>query len=294
MTTATVERPTQRRNRRSVSQLKDYLHCSWAYRLKRIKKVQESPSVWLAGGKAFHEVSEGVDRLVWDEGVATLADLDVDSYVMHFEVLFGNMLDELSVETGVPIEKFRTAGRKTIAKPRGEDADWWREAGADMVRKYIDWRRSTADSLVLAPVAGAAGIEVEVDMPLGGETMLGYVDRLFADASSGELLVVDLKTGSRTPQEPIQLATYALQLERLIKRPITWGAYYMAREGKLTDPIDLSGWDLDNLGLMYRNFGRGVDDAVFLPNLGSHCKACGVKDACIFQGGSEPPTTEAP
>lgn len=274
-------------HRRSHSQLNDYLHCSWAFRLKRIKKVPERGSVWLPGGKAFHSVTEGFDRQTWQEN--DLSGLDPEPWENAFEDEFERELDELR-ENDPDESSWRTAGRKTIAKPNGEDVTWWRTAGRQFVSGYIAWRTSTADTLRIATVEGGPGIEVEVEMPLGGVPMRGYVDRLMEDTSTGELLLMDLKSGSRTPVSPMQLALYSVQLEPRVGRPIVWGAYFDARKGTLTDPISLTNFTEHKLGIAYQNLDRAVTAGIFLPTIDSHCKACGVRSACIWTGGTEPTT----
>lgn len=285
------------RQTRSHSQLNDYLHCSHAYYLKRVKHIDESPSVWLAGGKAFHAATETFDRAVYEVGLsvgsASLAVmhrendpmLDHEPWQNVFDQEFHRELDEMREND--PDSTFRTAGRKTKEKLNGEDVDWWQQAGRDFVGRYIDWRTSVGDVLRLAAVEGGPGIEIEVTAPVGGVPMRGYVDRLFADQAD-TLMVVDLKTGSRTPASPMQLALYSVQLEIERGIRVTWGAWYDARKGALSEPIDLSRFTEQKLGRVYRGLDRGIENGIFLPNIDNHCKACGVRSACIYQGGIEP------
>lgn len=286
-----VEKPTRTKaHRRSHSQLNDYLHCSWAYRLKRVKHYEERPSVWLAGGKAFHSVSEEFDLATWQENDLS-AWADPSAWTAAFTEHFDRNLDETR-ENNPDESQWRTAGRKTKDKPNGEDIAWWRENGPIFVNNYIQWRTSSADTLAIAAVESRAGVELEVDMPLGGVPMIGYIDRLMVDRKSGDLMVVDLKTGSRTPASPLQLATYSVQIERVVKRPVVWGAFFDARKGVLTDPIDLSTFTADNLGVIYSALDRTVTAGNFLPRIDSHCKACGVREFCVFQGGTETATPQ--
>lgn len=292
---AAVERPTEpKRHRRSHSQLNDYLHCSWAFRLKRIKKFPERPSVWLIGGKAFHSAAEDFDRACWQENdLSPWA--DPLQWINAFNVRFDEYYEEARENDPWHDESWwRTAGRRTKDKPNGEDLTWWRQAGPEFVTKYVDWRVENNHRLKIAAVAdGVPAIEVETDTPLGGVEMASWCDRVLEDTSSGELLLTDIKSGSRTPASPLQLATYAIQLERIFKRPIVWGAWYDARKGQLSEPIDLTRFDHNNLGLIYSSLDRAANEGIFLPRIDSHCKACGVKEFCVFQGGSENNRPEA-
>lgn len=283
----TFESPTRAKKARSVSQLKSYLHCGWQYRLTRIYKVPEAPSVWLAAGKAFHSATEDFDRASWQD--TDLSQFDPADFQTAFGVWFDQYLDETRQEhPDVADVHFRTAGRKTKDKPAGEDIDWWRQEGPVMVGRYIEWRTSTVDSLRIAAVESGPGIEVEVTGSLGGVPVRGYVDRLLEDANTGDLMIADMKTGSRKVDDPTQLATYALLLERRLQRPIVWGAYYNGRTGTLDDPFDLTAYTDGALGTVYRNLDRAIDQAIYLPNISSGCKACGVRKHCVFQGGTDP------
>lgn len=277
MTTTTASRT------RSHSQLNDYLHCSWSFRLKRILRIEESPSCWLPGGIAFHAATEGFDVALWEDEATVRAEGDGpwrEEFVRSFERQI-----EVLTEKQPDVSKWRTAGRKTADKPNGEDLDWWHTAGQDMVTGYVNWRLTTSDTWVVATVKGAPGVEVEVRSEFGGVPVVGYVDRLFR--VDGQLVLADLKTGSRIPQ-PTQLAQYSLQLEKVAGEPITWGVYYDARKQRPTDLIDLSRFTDGKFGVIYDALDRAAEAGIFLPRMDSHCNNCGVRSACVFQGGVEP------
>lgn len=274
------------RPHRSHSQLNSYLHCGHQYYLTKVRRVAESPSVWLPGGKAFHSTTEEFDlSYAWQD-----KNLDETRFLDLFTANFNAELDLLRAND--PDEStWRTAGRATKEKPNKEDIAWWHVAGREMVAGYIAWRVSTADIWDIATVNGAPGIEVEVTMPLGGVPMKGWVDRVLRSRRDGRLLVADLKTGSSTPKSPLQLAVYSVQLEPLLGgEQVLWGAFYDARKGTLLEPINLAAWNEPRLGKVYGDLDRGITAGVFLPRIDSHCISCGVRDACIYQGGKEPAT----
>lgn len=282
MTTALVDRP-----RRSHSQLSDFVRCSWAYRLKRVKKVAEIPSVWLAAGKSFHELTEEIDRFAYAWGIVSAASAYDAGGLGTFDDHLDKQLDELRLIE--PDEKlWRTAGRPTKEKPDGESVSWWRNEGPEMVRRYIEWRSATDDVLAMAAVAGGPGIEVEVETQLGGVPVIGYVDRVLLDRRTGELIVVDLKTGSRKPDSAAQLGQYSVQLEQQYGVHVIWGAYYDARNGVLGDPVDLSQYSTSTLGVQFRALDTSVRLQLFLPNIGDNCRTCGFRASCVFAGGKEP------
>lgn len=237
--------------------------------------------MWLPAGKAFHSATEDFDR-----AIVLNEDIDDGGWGDVFTEKFEAELD--LVRAQFPDEtKWRAAGRATKEKPNKEDVLWWHTAGREMVSNYVSWRRETADVYEIATVLDGPGIEVPVTSPLGGVPMRGYVDRLLRAKNDGRLLVVDLKSGSRTPASPGQLATYSVQLEELIGEPVLWGAWYDARKGGLSEPLNLARWTKPMLGKVYDMLDRGISDGIFLPNIDTHCKGCGVAKFCMFVGGDE-------
>lgn len=275
------------RSHRSHSQLNSFTKCGHQYYLTRVLRKPETPCVWLPAGKAVHTGTEKFDLETWDwqpaEMIEMLADIDIwaDAFTAAFEA-------ELDLQRAAyPDEKkWRAAGRVTKERPNKEDVAFWHSFGRHLMKMYVEWRVSTADIWEIALVNGAPGIEVEVTYPLGGVPMKGYVDRLLRSKLDGRLVVVDLKSGSRTPDSPGQLATYAIQLEEQVGEPVLWGAWYNARTGKLNEPQPLT-WSEGMLGNVYSMLDRAIEQGIFLPNVDSHCKGCGVAQFCNYFGGNE-------
>lgn len=283
--TPVIAEPATRRTR-SYSQITDYLKCGWAFYLKRIRKMPQAQSVWLAGGTAFHLASEALDREWFEKGPAESADV----YVAEFEKQFAIELDQIRLKE--PDEmKWRTAGKPTKARPNGEDQIWWLEAGKQMVRDYYAWRISTEDILTLAAVEGGPAIEVEIRTLLGGVPTVAYVDRVFQDTRSGVLEVVDMKSGARPITSPDQLGHYSVMLAEK-QMDVTYGSYYSARKGAKTEPFNLTGYTPASVGEMYRWVDDRINAGVFEPSITPLCKTCSVKKFCEFQGGVLPPATE--
>lgn len=274
------------RAHRSHSQLNAYLHCAHQFYLQRVLRKPEGPTVWLPAGKAFHTATEEFDLDVFSSNDGSPVGASAAYYQDVFTKKFEEELD--AVRADFPDEStWRRAGRATKEKPEKETVAVWHELGRELMGMYVDWRVSTADIWEIATVNAAPGIEVEVTHPLGGVPMKGYVDRVLRSKEDGRLVVADLKTGTRTPASPMQLATYSIQLEKLMGEPVLWGAWYEARKGTLSVPIDLSNWTEQRLGKVYNDLDRGIEAGVFLPHIDTHCVSCGVRQFCIYQGGNE-------
>lgn len=279
------------RAHRSYSQLSSYLHCQWSYYLTKVAKKEEQPSVWLAGGRAFHSTTEHFDETVGNDTELIAANAGselLEAWADKFTVEFELALDELR-ETHPDESTWRTAGRATKDKPHGEDVLWWHTAGRQFVTDYIKWRAANADvwELAIVPATGELAIEVEVSIALGEQPMRGWADRVFRARDDGRLAVFDMKSGSRIPAGPVQLATYSVQLEAVFDEPVLWGYFYDARKGTITPPINLSKWTNGNLGYLYETLDFAIENNVFLPTLDSHCGKCGVNKFCKWYGGRE-------
>jgi hypothetical protein len=115
----------------------------------------------------------------------------------------------------------------------------------------------------------------------------GFVDRVFWDSNCGELVVVDLKTGSRRPSNHVQLGFYRAGLVARYGLDIRFGSYYMARTGELTHYVNLSTWTPDLAGRLLEQFRQAIKAEVFIPNITPLCKTCAVQRGCYIQGGAE-------
>ena len=191
---------------------------------------------------------------------------------------FDNYL-ELEVGKYEPGTEFRAGGRATKEYPNGEDLEWWRKNGAEQIRGYIQWRESNPN-LELAVFAGKPAVEVEVSAMISDTvTLRGYVDRVFVDKTTGQMLIVDLKTGRNSPGSPLQLAFYRLALRETLGVDVPLGAYYMSRKNSLGPLFDL--WYPPEVIASWLTTARMmIDNEMFIPHLTSMCNSCGVKDHC--------------
>ena len=255
----------------SHSAMTTWLNCGWNYYLSRIQNVPENPSYWLVGGKSVHTASE-----IYDLG----------SYIGEFnatEVFLKEWNKEYEAcQNGMP---FRAGGRATKAYPNKEDASWWLAEGPKMVDFWVQWRETSGYTPFFTP-DGKPAVEAELLEEIHGVKVRGYLDRLMV-SPDGELTVIDIKTSSKPPSSNAQLGTYATLVEKIFGiRPIK-GAYWMARTGELTDPVDLSHYTESKLGVQLNGFKKAVENKIFLPNPGFMCGTCSVNKACYAVNGQE-------
>jgi putative RecB family exonuclease len=260
----------------SHSAMSTWLNCGWSYYLSRIQKVPENPSYWLVGGKSVHECTEWYDRM--EPKMQQIADVDcravfVDIWQKNYDL----------ANNGMP---FRAGGRSSKQYPNKEDASWWLEHGPKMFHYWIEWRKQERPYTPYLLSDGTFAVETELNVEVGGVLMKGFLDRLMV-SPEGELTVIDIKTSTKEPASHTQLGTYAVMCEKTIGVRPTKGAYFMARTGELTTPVDLDHYTESRLGSHLRGFKIAIDNNIFIPQPGFMCGTCSVSHACYAVKGKD-------
>jgi CRISPR/Cas system-associated exonuclease Cas4 (RecB family) len=207
--------------------------------------------------------------------------------LVHFNQAFDEEVAKDVEKSGVQPSAFRAGGRVSKAYPNKEDESWWRANGPHMVDAWIEWRAGIPNWQIWETPAGKPAIEMEMNATVGGVPVKAFLDRIFIDVGTGELNLVDLKTGSREPDNPLQLGFYRVLVLKTLGVEVNTGYYWMARKGGLSQPHDLTRFDEHLIGSMLRQFEKAVREEVFIPHLSSSCNTCGVNRACYAFGGAE-------
>ena len=205
---------------------------------------------------------------------------------MNLESVWRQTLNDLVATTADRTKTdpatWRTAGRPTKSLPNGADIDFWLGSGTEQLQKYSDWLHST--DWVFLDIDGEPMVEFPVEAKFAGITVKGFIDGVMAKPD-GQVVVIDYKTGSRSPESALQMGLYAASLERMgLPRP-SLGAYWMTRKGEMTTPESLDQFTVHMWDEMFSQFKKAVDSDIFIPNVSGHCRSCGVKNACYAAGG---------
>ena len=178
---------------------------------------------------------------------------------------------------------WRVGGRATKENPDKENKAWWDENGLNMFKEFIAaWRESHIK--IWETPEGLPGIELGFNQYFGNVLIKGFAD-LVGVLPTGELIVVDFKTGSSTPDSSMQLGLYACLMEMQFGIRPTRGYFYSARKAKFEEADGMSRWTVEVFTELFAQFARGLDAEIFLPNIGMSCRTCGVKDYCYVVGG---------
>ena len=178
-------------------------------------------------------------------------------------------------------DHWRRAGRPTKAKPEGENLAWWKEEGVRQLEVYSEWLRNT--DMRFVEFNGDPLIEFNVSGMLGERYVKGYIDSVMWDGEKN--ILIDYKSGSRTPFGLMQLGVYRILLKNLTGIDATHGMFWMTRKGEPTEPAELSRYTNEYVSKIFSQFHCAVENEVFIPNEGNHCFSCDVRSACYVQGG---------
>jgi CRISPR/Cas system-associated exonuclease Cas4 (RecB family) len=210
--------------------------------------------------------------------------------VTLFRDAFNAELDDLLSGGNVTRADFRAAGRratKANPNPAGEDESWWRREGPKMTQAWIDWRKASKWRIWTTPDQQPA-IELALITEVAAMPLKMVIDRVMViPAASNALCIVDLKSGSRTPESDLQLGVYRLGILRTFGCQIDFGAYWMARTGRLGDIVNLSRYTEPVLEKWFSAYRRAVENEIFIPHLTTLCRACGLNRYCLAFGGSQ-------
>lgn len=208
--------------------------------------------------------------------MATATELFLDAF--ETEVL------EL-VENHPQTNQWAAAGRgKKVSQPQGEDGSWWRTNGPKMVQSWVDWRRKSGWR-VLDMGEGVPAIELEILIDVAGIPLKAFVDRVMVVPEINELVIVDLKTGARTPESDLQLGFYRLGIMQQYGLDIRFGTYFDARHGRPSEMLNLRRYKPALLETWITKFDLARQHQIYLPHITFRCKACPFKEFCAAYGG---------
>ncbi len=203
-----------------------------------------------------------------------------DLFSSHFEQELIETAEE-HPDTG----SWSVAGKRRSKKhPEGEDITWWRNQGPGMVQNYIDWRQRSGWRPWVTP-DGQLAIELDIEVDVEGTPLKMFVDSVMVSQPAGQLVIVDNKTGSRTPDSDLQLGVYRLGIYKKYGIDVKLGAYWMARSGELTEVFDLTRLQPRMLESWFVKLQQAVDADLFIPHPTNMCRACGMRDYCAAFGG---------
>lgn len=264
-------------SRLSWSSVSTYAECGQRWLLERGHKVPTATWFATIAGSVIHNITEERDRL-------QLMGFDPEEQVEFsstFETGFVKALSEAAEEG----REVKPSGRKLkemseSGGPDKKDKNWWLHFGPIFLERWMTWKQEFGwEVLVLND--GTPCIELKFEIELGGEPIVGFIDRGYTGLAGVTLL--DLKTGTM-PTGSLQLKTYDLGMKRNYGISADWGMFWTPGGGegggKLSQAVDLKAWSDDRVEEMYASAMRGIKAGVFLPHVTAMCRGCTVRDFC--------------
>lgn len=252
--------------------------CPKRYELSYITGAPRKGAVWFVGGKAVHRATEE-----WDRAEHSRQKIDLPA---AWKRIFNEELDQARRDD--PAEGAWHKAGTSKDNPEGESAAvWYSTLGPAQVESYIAWRKRMPYTIWETP-DGRPAIELDVcgPMPGMGEVEFkGFIDRVFVNRFTQALAVVDIKTGSRKPDSPLQFGVYAAAVKERYGVTVPEGAAFLTRRGILTEPWDLTKYTPEYIGRRFAGLYAAIQAGHFAPRMGHHCVLCGVKTACYAQDG---------
>lgn len=200
--------------------------------------------------------------------------------------VFNSSVKKVEEQSGIPTSEWKTAGRKTAARPDGEDLSFWQNDGLKQIEAYKKWYDQSGWKIATMP-DGRPGIEWSADVHFGGTPVRFVVDAIYQVGE--DLVIVDYKTGSKTPFGIIQNGLYASGIEKMYGVRPKWGAFFMTRNGALDDLHDLSHLSIDYFEYVFSSMNDSVFRNWFPPSVGDSCRMCSFIEKCPAWGSKDFP-----
>ncbi|GII83357.1 hypothetical protein Ssi03_13470 [Sphaerisporangium siamense] len=253
--------------RTSVSRLTSIARCGTAYELERVQRLPSTPAGWTIQGVAIHDAADA-----WEKSGRTMDVLNAQ------EVFKRSWRAEIAKADAKHPErsKWLVGGRKKV---QNDLVDRY-NGGLEQVANYIEYNKADDTLRPFTMPDGSVAAEVGFEIEFGGVAVLGYLDLLMENTRTGELLVRDIKSGSKVPAVPFQLIVYRMAVADVLGLDVQWGHFFMTRDGKPTRDIDLTTLDVEYIQRWFVRQVELAERGLFLPNPGDACRTCGVAPHC--------------
>src|SRR5699024_182360 len=221
----------------------------------------------------------------WEGSGRTLTEEELNlKYLTVYRTLVNEKLEEFDNNLGV----FLTGGFK--------------KAGADLTdREHIGWHQIQdyiQQALLMQDVWEVVDVEPRFDIVLDGVWLVGYIDQVVRNKATKEIYPVDLKTGSKTPPAPVQLAIYREALKIMYPHEVVADYAFWVHLGRPPSKTgktkakptqwvegDLTGWPRGRVAVWLQDMARSESEGIYLPSPTDGChRVCGVSQLCRAMG----------
>lgn len=262
----------------SWSSVSSYAECGYRWLLDRRLASEETQWLNTLGGSTLHEVTEIEDRVRLGEDLA----------IPTFEEHLVKLISESPAGARIKVSGNKRVKLQFSGGPNKQDMEWWLTYGPQMVEQWRHFQEETGWAIATMP-DGTPGIELDFEIEISGVPVRGSIDRVML-TPEGEIVIVDIK-GGRT-SAVMQLGTYALAVDEVYGLEADWATFWQPRLEDDNYPLGkywrehMPSYPWDQLKGIYAGTMDSISRGVFLPNVGSGCAGCTVKESCWSVGGS--------
>lgn len=259
----------------SPSRAADFMTCPLLYRFRTIDRLPEPPSPEATRGTVVHAVLEQLFELPVQQRTSE-----------HARTMVGPAWQQL-------LEASPELAALFADDSDGSALAGWLASAESLVERYF----TMEDPQRLEPAERELYVETTLD---SGLRLRGYVDRLDRAAATGDLRVVDYKTGKAPragfeQRAMFQMRFYALVLWRLHGRvPRLLQLIYLGSGEILRyepDEADLRATER-KLAALWKAIERATEAGDWRPNPSRLCDWCAHHALCPAFGGTPPPLPE--
>lgn len=249
----------------SYSSLTTWERCGKQFELGRIVKAEPIPAVYFVAGTAVHKATENHDR---------------GNPEQSWKDLFYSGVEEALV-TEPNVHEWMSGGSELDP----DDCDKWMELGPLCISNWKTFVSTEFD-------VDKRDIECDVTTYLPGLDIpvKGFIDRTGFHKKHGHM-IIDIKAGRNTPKDKgMQLGIYSALYEHKFGIRINKGAYYMAREGRLSRPYDLSDYTIEKVAGIFRATALKIGAGRYPAKQEFTCRFCDQRLNCFKVSGDTPRT----
>ncbi|MEU3599635.1 PD-(D/E)XK nuclease family protein [Streptomyces sp. NPDC006798] len=269
MSTTVEERTEAYRTRpRSVSQVKQYEQCPFAFYLTRIAREPELQAAWLAQGVAVHSAAEE-----WERSERVMS-------VPEAQGVFGRVYVRMANEA-LEAEPAEDGWQASGPYTGFTDLERRWHLGREQVERYVAWYEKNPDEKIWKSSDGVPAIEQRFDIEVDGVKVVGFIDQVIDHPKRGPV-VRDIKTGViPMVADTFQLDTYALALRQAHGVDCETGDYWSGKTGRPSRARKLgSGAAVVD---RFKEMDEGVKAGLFTPSPSAEtCGRCPVQRSCDF------------
>lgn len=253
----------------SWSQASEYSRCSKAYQLRRLYGAPVLPATWLFGGSLVHAAIE-----LYNIAHVSGDGIDLDS-------IWATAVELTSAEQAernpVPFAEWRKPYRG------GMDIDEWIRSGQVHLEAWHAFMLESDWSIASFEGRPLVEIDLTCEYGWGDEKFVvkGAAD-VVMEQPGGDLVLLDIKTGAKMPNNFLQLGLYSCSMERLGMPKPSLGGYFSTKSGALASIDSMLQYTPMYFDDLLTRTREGITGGIFTPSLVADiCRSCDVASACF-------------